>query len=71
VGRNQRGKQTMRESGLWETNRVIEGRVVGGWGDRVMGIKEGTCWDVHWVLQATNESLNTTTKTYDVLYLAN
>jgi len=31
-------------------------------------IKEGTCCDEHWVLYATNESLNTTSKTNDVLY---
>ena len=34
----------------------------------VLGIKAGTCWDEHWVLYATNKSLTTTTKTYDVLY---
>ena len=40
----------------------------GGWGNRVMGIKEGMCCDEHWVLYTTNESLNTTSKTNDVLY---
>ena len=30
--------------------------------------KEGTCCDEHWVLCATNESLNTTPKTNDVPY---
>ena len=34
-----------------------------------MGIKEGTCCDEHWVLYTTNESLNTTSKTNDVLYV--
>ena len=48
--------------------RVTEGRGVGGWSNWVMGIKEGTCGDEHWVLYATNESLNTTSKTNDVLY---
>lgn len=48
--------------------RVSEGREVGGWGNRVMGIKEGTCGDEHWVLHTTNESLNTSSKTNDVLY---
>ena len=33
-------------------------------GDRY---KEGMCWDEHWVLYPTNESLNTITKTYDVI----
>ena len=32
------------------------------------GIKEGTCGNEHWALYATNESLNTTSKTNDVLY---
>jgi len=35
----------------------------GGWGNQVMGIKEGMCCDEHWVLYTTNESLNTTSKT--------
>ena len=32
----------------------------------VMGIKEGTCGDEHWVFYANNESWNTT-KTNEVL----
>ena len=47
--------------------RVLEGRVVGGWVSLVVGIKEGTCGDEHWVLYATNESLNISSKTNDVL----
>ena len=65
------GKKSERETNherLWTMGnklRVTKGSRVGGWvpGD---GYKEGTCWDEHWVLQATNESSNTTTKTYDV-----
>ena len=34
----------------------------------VMGSKEGTYRMEHWVLNANNESWNTTTKTNDVLY---
>ena len=34
------------------------GRCVGGWAKRVMGIKEGTCWDEHWGLYISDESLN-------------
>ena len=34
----------------------------GGWDKRVMGIKEGT-WDEHWVLQVSDESLNSTPET--------
>ena len=51
----------MRDYGPQETNRVTEGRGVRGWGNWVMGIEEGTC-DKHWVLYATNESLNATSK---------
>ena len=36
-----------------------------------MGIKKGTCCDEHWVLHTTNESLNTTSKTNVVPYVAN
>ena len=48
--------------------RVTEGRVGGGTGNQVIGIKEGTCCDEHWVLCVTDELLNTTSKTNDVLY---
>lgn len=41
----------------------MEGRGMGGWDDRMIGIKEGTCCDEHWVLYTTNESLSTTQKT--------
>ena len=34
----------------------------------MMGTKEGTGGDEHWVLYATNEFLNTTSKTNDILY---
>jgi len=34
-----------------------------------MGIKEGMWGDEHWVLYTTNESLDTTSKTNDVLYV--
>ena len=37
-------------------------------GNRVMGIKEGKYCNEDWVLYVTNESLNTTSKTNDVLY---
>lgn len=46
----------------------FSGEGVGGWSHRVMGIKEGTFCDKHWVLYSTNESLNSTSTTNDVLY---
>ena len=33
---------------------------VGGWSKWVMGIKEITCWDEHWVLKVSDESLSST-----------
>ena len=38
-----------------------------GWDNQVMGIKEGTCGDEHWVLYTTSELLNITSKNNDVL----
>ena len=32
------------------------------------GIKEGTCWDEHWVLYVSDESLNSTPETNITLY---
>lgn len=37
-------------------------------GNLVMGNKEDTCCEEHWVLDTTNELLNTTSETNDVLY---
>ena len=48
--------------------RASEGKGVGEWDRLVMGIKEGTYCMVHWVLYATNESLNFISETRDVLY---
>ena len=48
--------------------RALEGKGIGEWDRPVMGIKEGTYCMVHWVLYASNESWNFTSKTRDVLY---
>ena len=40
-----------------------------GWGNWVMGIKEGVWCYEHWVLYATDELLNSTSETNDVLYV--
>ena len=62
----------MKNERLWTVRnklRSSEGRGVGD-GDRlVMGSKEGTYCMVHWVLYATNESLNFTSENRDVLYV--
>ena len=42
---------------------------MGGWAKCVMGIKEGTCWDEHWVLYVSDESLNSTPETIITLYV--
>ena len=42
-----------------------------GWGCTrwVIGIKEGACYDEHWVLYVSNESLNSTLETNITLYV--
>ena len=40
----------------------------GGWAKWVMGIKEGTSWDEHWVLYVSDESLNSTPEIIITLY---
>ena len=47
-------------------NRLrVAGEEVGGG----MGIKEGTCWDEHWVLYVSVESLGSTPETNSTLYV--
>ena len=41
----------------------------GGWDKLVLGIRKGTCWDEHWVLYISNESLNSTPETIIILYI--
>ena len=43
--------------------------VGGGWARWVIGTKEGTCYDEHWVLYVSDESLNFTPKTNITLYV--
>ena len=68
---NLRGRQTLRGWLLiMETNQgSLEGRGMGRWGNWGMGIKEGTWCNEHWVLYATDESLNSTSETNKVLYV--
>ena len=47
--------------------RVAGGNVRGGWGNWVMGIKESAWCNEHWVLYATDESLNSTCETNNTL----
>ena len=49
------------------TLRVAGGEAVGGWAKWVMGIKEGTCWDEHWVFYVRDESLGSTPETNTTL----
>lgn len=66
---NQSGETN--HEGLWTPGnnlRVSEGRGLWGWGILVMGIKEGTGCNEHWVLDTHNESWNATSNTNDVLY---
>ena len=41
----------------------------GEWARWVMGIKEDTCWDEHWVLYVSDELLNSTPETTITLYV--
>ena len=43
--------------------------VGGGWARWVMGIKEGTCCEEHWVLCVSDESLNSAPETNIALYV--
>ena len=61
----------MKHERLWtmrSKQKTSEGRGVGEWDGPVMGSKEGTYCMVPWVLYASNESWNFTSKTRDVLY---
>ena len=40
-----------------------------GWAKWVMGIKEGTCCDEHWMLYISDESLNSNPETNTTLYV--
>ena len=65
MGENQRERQTMRDSQLWDT----EGWWVRGWGNWVTDIKEGTWCDERWVLYPTDDLLNSTSETNNALYV--
>ena len=42
---------------------------MGGRGEWVMGIEEGTFWDEHWVLHVSDESLGSTPETNITLWV--
>ena len=69
-----KGGQTeggMNHERLWTLGnklRASEGSGVREWDRLVMGIKEGTYCTVHWVLYASNELWNFTSKTRHVMY---
>ena len=61
----------MKHERLWilrNKMRASEGRGWVNWGRLVMGSKEGTYCMGHWVLYASNESWNFTSKTRVLLY---
>ena len=50
--------------------RLLDRQWVGEWAKWVMGlIKEGTCWDKHWVLYVSDEALNFTPETNTTPYV--
>ena len=63
--KGEKSEREMNHERSWipgEKMKVSEGKGEGVWGSRLMSIEEGMCCDEHWVLYATNESLNTTQK---------
>ena len=42
---------------------------MGGWAKWMRGIKEGNCWDEHWVLDVSDESLNSIPEIIVTLYI--
>ena len=45
------------------------GSWVRGWAKWVMGIKEDTCWDEHWVSYVNDKSVDSTSETNTILYV--
>ena len=42
---------------------------MGGWARWVMGIKEGTCYDEHWVLYLSDDESHNSTPETNTLYV--
>ena len=49
--------------------RVAVGCWVEGWAKWVMGIKEGICWDEHWVFSVSDKPLISTPETIIIVYV--
>ena len=68
VGERREGNQP--QETLNDREQTGGWRVMGKrWVRWVMGTKEGTCWDEHWVLHVSDESLNSTPETNIALYV--
>ena len=53
-----------------ENKLRVAGGVLGGeWAKWARGIKDGTCWEKHWVLHVSDESLNSTPEIIITLYV--
>ena len=65
IGREEKSRQGSHHKGFLTTeNKQSWWREVGGgWGKWVIGIKEGNCYDQHWVLYVSDESLNSIPET--------
>ena len=64
----QKGKEANHKRLLNTENKL---RVVNMRGKWVIGIKEGICWDEHWVLYGSDEPWESTPKTTSTLYILN
>jgi len=65
----ERGKPENRLLYIENKLRVAGGEVGGGWVKWVMGIKECTGCNEHWVLYVSDESLNSTPETNITLHI--
>ena len=66
-----RGTKHKRLLNMENKLRVAGGVLGGGWAKWVMGIKEDTCWDEHWVLYVSDKSLGCTTEAKTIPYVMN
>ena len=64
----QRGREANHKRLLNTGNKLRVDRELAERGKWVMGTEEGTCWDEHWVLYASDEPWESTPKTKSTLY---
>lgn len=68
-GKKTRGRQIVRKLTIENKLKVKGGKMGRGWATWMIGSKEGTCCDEHWVFYVSNESLNSTSEINRTLYV--